>query len=135
MTRRPVVTWDAPGRPTARQSRAIAAGLRSGAIRPGDHVGPAPRRNPSTAAASAFREFHWGRDAKRRRVVQVPADTEFFQLGRLRAVEYETRKGRKIGVWRHEFGPPYPALTGTADGRLGPIVGGAARITKRGIEG
>ncbi len=107
------------------------------------HLGPGTyearpasvRRNPETAAQSAYREFHWGVEPRKRARVTVPADREVFAIGKLTAVEYRTRKGRDRATWRHAFGRPFPVLTSTADGRLGPIVGGAARVTKRGIEG
>lgn len=129
------VTWHGRA-PTRAELRAIAAALRSGRIQPGDHVAAARhvRCNPSPAEQS-YRDFHWGNPPKRRRVVSVPADGEVFELGRLTAVEYETRKARSRATWRHEFSHPYPVLTSTADGRLAQIVGGAARVTKRGIEG
>ncbi len=57
-----------------------------------------------------------------------------FELGKLRAVEYETTKGGERAVWVHQFEKPYPSLTGTPGGQLGPIVGGGAFITERGIE-
>ncbi len=60
---------------------------------------------------------------------------EVFELGKLRYAEYQTRKGDQAAIWCHDFSWPYPSLTGTADGRLGPILGGNARVTERGIVG
>ncbi len=130
---RPVIIWEGQKPPTRAELRAIGRAYRAGRIPPGSRVSCA-RRNPSPAA-EAYREFHWGRGPKRRRRVHVPADREVFELGKLRAVEYETTKNQEHAIWVHPFGRPFPILTGTADGRLGPIVGGAARVTKRGIEG
>jgi len=130
---RPVIIWEGSKPPTRAELRAIGAAWRAGRIPPGARVSCA-RRNPS-AASDAYREFHWGRGPKRRRRVHVPHAPEVFELGKLRAVEYETRKGKDHAIWVHPFGRPYPILTGTPDGRLGPIVGGAARVTERGIVG
>jgi hypothetical protein len=135
---RPRIVWTGRKPPTAAELRAIGAAWRAGRIPAGARVSCAPagrvRRNPSPAA-DAYREFHWGRAPKKRRRVQVPASSEVFELGKLRAVEYETRKGNENAIWVHPFGRPFPTLTGTPDGRLGPIIGGAARVTKRGIVG
>jgi hypothetical protein len=130
---RPAVIWTGSRAPTRAELRAIGAAFRAGRIRNGDRVCCA-RRNPSPAS-SAYREFHWGRGPKRRRRVNVAAHPEVFELGKLRAVEYETRKGKQDAIWVHQFSRPFPILTGTPDGQLGPIVGGAARVTKRGIVG
>lgn len=153
----PVVYWDGPGRPTAAELRAIARAYRRGEIPAGSHIsracaysagvasGPGRARarvrrrarpNPeATPAEYAYRDFHWGKPPKRRKVHHVPTPLEVFELGKLRAVEYETTKGNEHAIWFHEFGWPRPSLTGTADGQLGPILGGSARVTKRGIEG
>ncbi|MHC4218177.1 MAG: hypothetical protein ACYSU7_06930 [Planctomycetota bacterium] len=135
---RPAVIWTGARAPTRDELRAIGAAWRAGRIRHGDRVScarlPRVRRNPSPAS-EAYREFHCGRGPKRRRSVSVPASPEVFELGKLRAVEYETRKGNESAIWVHPFGRPFPILTGTPDGRLGPIVGGAARVTERGIVG
>lgn len=130
---RPVLIWTGRKPPTRAELRAIGRAYQAGRIPAGSRVSCA-RRNPSPAS-EAYREFHWGRGSKRRRRVNVPAPAEVFELGKLRAVEYETRKGKDHAIWVHPFGRPFPILTGTADGRLGPIVGGAARVTKRGIVG
>lgn len=85
--------------------------------------------------AAAYEKFHWGEQPKRVHRVRLPSFTGgLFELGKLRAVEYETTKGRERAVWVHKFSAPYPSLTGTARGKLGPIVGGRAIITERGIE-
>lgn len=139
---RPVIHWEGPGRPTRAELAAIQRAYRAGHIRSGDHVGRArgrrrpARRNPEpTPAEDAYRQFHWGKRPKRRKAYLLPTPSEVFELGRLRAVEYETRKGSQYAIWVHHFGWPRPVLTGTADGRLGPILGGNARVTARGIVG
>ncbi len=131
-----VIEWQGRA-PTATELRALQRAIASGQIQPGQHTAAASRRrhNPETSTEHAYREFHWGRAAKRRRVALVPHAHEVYELGHLVAVEYETTKGRERATWRHVFGRPAPRLTATADGRLGPIVGGRARVTKKGIEG
>lgn len=130
---RAAIVWTGEKPPTRAELRAIGAAYRAGRLHAGDRVCCA-RTNPSPAS-EAYREFHWGRGPSRRRNVRVPAAREVFSLGKLRAVEYEARKGSQNAIWVHAFGRPYPTLTGTPDGRLGPIVGGAARVTRRGIVG
>ena len=139
---RPVIYWDGPGRPSRRELAAIRRAYQGGQLRSGDRVSrargrrPTVRRNPApTAAEHAYEAFHWGRRPKRRRLHEVPTPLEVFELGKLRAVEYETRKGSQHAIWVHHFGWPRPVLTGTSDGRLGPILGGNARVTERGIVG
>lgn len=130
---RPVLIWEGSRPPTAAERRALARAWNAGELRNGDRVSTA-QRNPSPAG-EAYREFHWGRKPRQRRTVNVPTPPEVFELGKLRAVEYETRKGNQSAIWVHAFGRPFPTLTGSANGRLGPIVGGAARVTRRGIVG
>lgn len=111
---------------------AIAEGVRSGKIKPGATI---RRCNPADPMAAEFEAFHWGRKAKRKRRRRVAQPREVYELGKIREIGYETKKGRQNAIWVHEFEPPYPTLTATEDGRLGPIVGGGYRITPRGIEG
>lgn len=86
-------------------------------------------------AAVAYKKFHWGDAPKKRKRVRLPSYSHgLFELGKLRAVEYETTKGGERAIWVHKFEEPYPSLTGTPGGKLGPIVGGGAFITERGIE-
>jgi hypothetical protein len=109
--------------------------VRSGQLRDGDHVrGIRARTNPSPAER-AYTEFHWGKAPKRRRRHDVPMPLEVFELGKLTYAEYLADKGGEKALWCHDFGWPYPSLTGTADGELGPILGGGARVTERGIVG
>lgn len=138
MKRRTVrVIWTGARAPTRAELRAIARGVKAGRIRSGDHVGPARaavRKNPS-AAEDAYREFHWGRPHKRIRRVNLPSYKRgLYELGKLVAVEYETQKGRERAIWVHHFDSPRPTLTATPSGKLGPIVGGRAYVTERGIE-
>jgi hypothetical protein len=138
---RPVIHWDCRRPPTRSELAAIRRGLRSGELRSGDHVRPARvrrpvrRRNPVGSAEAAYTDFHWGLPPKRKRDYRVPTPLEVFELGKLRYAEYQTRKGNQAAIWCHHFSWPYPSLTGTADGRLGPILGGNARVTERGIVG
>lgn len=138
---RPVVYWDGPGRPTRRELAAIHRAWRRGELRTGDHVCRAraervrARSNPVSPAEASYQDFHWGRPPRRRRTFRVETPAEVFELGKLRAVEYQTRKGNQDAIWVHQFGWPWPVLTGTVDGRLGPILGGNARVTTRGIVG
>jgi hypothetical protein len=85
--------------------------------------------------AHAYKSFHWGEGPKKLTRAKLPSFTGgLFELGKLRAVEYEASKGGERAVWVHKFSKPYPSLTGTARGKLGPILGGGAFITERGIE-
>jgi hypothetical protein len=138
---RPVIHWECGRPPTRAELAAIQRGLQSGELRSGDHVRPSRvrrsrrRRNPMSSAEAAYTEFHWGKQPRRRRRTTMPSPLEVFELGKLRYAEYQTRKGDQSAIWCHDFGWPYPSLTGTADGRLGPILGGNARVTHRGIVG
>lgn len=86
-------------------------------------------------AAVAYKAFHWGDAPKKAKRVKLPNYSHgIYALGKLRAVEYETVKGGEHAVWVHQFEEPYPTLTGTPGGKLGPIVGGGHFITERGIE-
>ena len=90
--------------------------------------------NPSKGA-KAFERFHWGEPSKRERVIELPDFGELYALGKLKTVEYETSKGGESAIWVHDFDKPQPTLTATPEGELGPIVGGRAHVTERGIEG
>lgn len=133
-----MITWNGPRPPTPAEQHAIARGYRAGVIRDGDTVGPglARRVNPSAPhAASAYESFHWGNPPDSARRVRLPSyDQGLYALGKLRAVEYETTKGDERAIWVHQFTRPYPTLTATPSGKLGPIVGGRAFVTDRGIE-
>lgn len=139
---RPIIHWDSPGHPSRRELAAIARAYERGELRSGDHVrrgrGRSARRrsNPApTAAEWAYRDFHWGQEPRRKRLLEVPTPLEVFELGKLRAVEYQTKKGTQDAIWVHKFSWPYPTLTGTECGKFGPILGGNARVTNRGIVG
>jgi hypothetical protein len=87
-----------------------------------------------SAAAREYERTHWGEQPKRLRHLRLPSFGELYELGKLRAVEYETSKGGEHAIWVHKFTKPYPSLTATPRGKLGPLVGGAAVVTERGIE-
>lgn len=129
-----MIRWCGDRPPTRAELGAIARGVREGRIRDGDRVGPG-RANPAPLAAErAYQKFHWGNKPRRIKRRNLPDYSELFALGRLRAVEYETTKGDEHAIWVHPFEKPYPTLTATPSGRLGPIVGGGAFVTERGIE-
>ncbi len=87
------------------------------------------------SAGKAYERFHWGTGPDRVRKVRLPDYSRgVYELGKLRAVEYEATKGKERAIWVHLFTRPFPSLTATPRGRLGPIVGGAAFVTERGIE-
>lgn len=134
MKRAPIV-WEGPRAPTRCELRAIGQAYRRGELVDGDRVAPAVVRSNPSPAEEAYTEFHWGREPQEARKVDVPHAPEVFELGALRAVEYETKKGDTAAIWVHRFGRPFPTLTATPGGRLGPIVGGGARVTKKGIVG
>ena len=89
----------------------------------------------ASQAVEASTEFHWGDEPERARRVALPDFSQLFEIGKLRELTYETTKGGQAALWEHEFSEPYPSVTATPDGKLGPIVGGAAVVTERGIEG
>jgi len=90
--------------------------------------------NPEADAESAFEAFHWGETPKRGpRPRRLPDFSELYEIGELVRVEYLTTKGGERAIWVHDFSRPYPVLTATPKGRLGPILGGRARVTPRGI--
>jgi len=128
------INWTGNRNPTQAELSAIRRAAASGRLQNGASAGPA-RALKTNRARRAYEEFHWGRKSKRQKRVRLPSyDEGLFELGRLRAVEYETRKGNEHAIYVHQFDPPYPILTGTPRGKLGPIVGGGAFITSRGIE-
>jgi len=100
----------------------------------------AKKANPSTPRAAtgeledAYRDFHWGTPPTGPTVEELSDTTDgVYSLGQLVAVEYSANKGGKRRTYRHTFSRPRPHLTGTIDGRLGPIVGGRARVESSGI--
>jgi hypothetical protein len=127
--KRVAVTWKgAP--PTAAERRVIMNGIRNGTIQNGAVL----KRASTREAAEAYRRFHWGNKAKKAVRTRLPDFNQLFELGKLVKVEYISKKGKEDAIWVHSFSKPYPSLTGTPGGRLGPIVGGRAHITERGIE-
>ncbi|HXS82635.1 MAG TPA: hypothetical protein VN896_07920 [Methylomirabilota bacterium] len=128
------LTWIGPP-PTKAEQRAIAAGIRSGKIRSGAVLRRGKKSLRAARAAAEYTKFHWGERPSKRVRVKLPSyDAGIYELGKLRAVEYEASKGGERAIWVHKFTRPYPSLTATPGGVLGPIVGGAAVVTKRGIE-
>jgi len=140
------IYWHGRRKPTPRELAAIRLAVRRGQLKNGAHIAPIAswaqsvpprvRANPSTDAEAAYTEFHWGRGPRRNRRVTLPDYAEgVYELGQLVAVEYHAKKGcERAAVWRHEFSKPRPSLTATPRGKLGPIVGGRAHVTRRGIE-
>jgi hypothetical protein len=127
-----VVLWYGKRRPTAAELRAL------GRLPPGRYAAGPRRSNPasSSAAAREYERFHWGRRPRETiRVVPPSTSGGLYEIGRLRRVEYETTKGRERAIWYHDFSRPFPRLTATLAGRLGPIIGGRARVEPRGIVG
>lgn len=122
------------GQPTKRDLDAIGKAVAAGKVKDGDTVRVEYRRRNPTDAEEAYEAFHWGRKPRRNRKVQLPDFDELYALGELRQVEYVAKKGDTLATWVHDFTAPYPTLTATPDGKLGPIVGGAAFVTERGIE-
>lgn len=92
------------------------------------------QKKPVRKAVAGYKRFHWGNDPSRTAKVRIPDPKNgMYELGRLRSVEYETDKGGEVAVWVHRFSKPYPILTAIGK-KLGPIVGGRATVTARGIE-
>lgn len=104
-------------------------------VRKADRILATCAKSNPTDAADAFERFHWGEQSTGERVLELPEYRELYALGKLKTVEYETSKGGECAIWVHEFDSPEPTLTATPDGELGPIVGGRAHVTERGIEG
>lgn len=129
------VEIDVVGNPSKRDLEAIARAVQTGAVQSGDtvQVVDGRRLNP-TDARQAYTAFHWGNAPRKTKRVKLPSYRQLYALGKLRQVEYETVKGRQHAIWYHDFKKPYPTLTATPDGQLGPIVGGGAVVTPRGIE-
>lgn len=128
------VHWVGKRRPTARQLEAIGAAIESGKLKNGDRVDVQFRRGNPTDAEEAYTAFHWGRKPRSKRKTKLPDYSELYVLGELHQVEYVAKKGDTYATWVHDFSKPYPKLTATPQGKLGPIVGGAAFVTERGIE-
>lgn len=126
------ITWTGNRPPTAAQKRAIMHGVQAGKIRSGDSVGPGNKR--LAGAKRAYKRFHWGKKHSRVQVRKVPSFDQLYELGALVEVAYETTKGKERAIWVHKFTHPRPVLTATPRGRLGPIIGGRAIVTERGIE-
>lgn len=132
------IVWEGSRPPTRAELRALQGAARAGKLRNGDrarpgHVNPSSSRSVAHAR-EAFTEFHWGNRPKRNTRVRLPDFSALYKLGDLVAVEYLAKKGNERAIWVHKFSRPRPALTATPDGRLGPIVGGRAFVTERGIE-
>ena len=126
--------WIGPP-PTKAELRAIQRAAARGELPRHGTLQRATRSQAERAAAAAYKDFHWGDGPKRVKRVRLPSYGQgIYELGKLRAVEYETHKGGERAVWVHKFSAPFPSLTGTPSGKLGPIVGGRAFITERGIE-
>jgi hypothetical protein len=120
--------------PTKAELRVLQNAARRGKLPKNGTVQRASRANVAPAAAE-FERFHWGERPKRVVRARLPNyDRGLYELGKLRAVEYETTKGGERAVWVHKFSKPFPSLTATPNGRLGPIMGGGAFVTERGIE-
>jgi len=130
-----VIEWHGPG-PTRREVLAVmkaahARGLRRVVACRSSIYGR--RKNPS-AESDAYKRFHWGETPRRERAMKLPDFGRLYELGKLVRVEYLASKDGEECIWVHDFEEPLPSLTATARGRLGPIVGGRARVTPRGIE-
>lgn len=126
------VVWQGPG-PTVAELQAIASAARAGRLPPGRVTARRATRYDLSDARSAYAAFHWGNKPGKTLRFRMPTGP-FFELGKLRKVEYETTKRKTHAIWFHPHKKPYPRLTATTDGRLGPILGGRARVTPRGIE-
>lgn len=125
--------WVGPP-PTAAERKALARAASRGEL-PSHGTISRGRRSSAERAGAAYSKFHWGDAPKAVKRVRLPSYAHgVYELGKLRAVEYETTKRGERAVWVHKFSSPYPSLTGTPGGKLGPIVGGRAFITERGIE-
>lgn len=123
-----ILEWRKKKPPSPAQLRALGR-LPPGAYR----VNPGPR-NPSDAEKE-YERFHWGTKAKRKIRVKVSVPRELYEIGKLKRVEYETVKQGERATWYHDFTRPFPSLTATPSGKLGPIVGGRAKVEPRGIVG
>jgi hypothetical protein len=118
--------------PTKAELRVLKNAARKGKL---PKHGIVRRARAKSAPIGAFEAFHWGEKPNRVKKVRLPSyDGGIYELGKLRAVEYETTKGGERAIWVHGFSRPFPSITATSRGKLGPIVGGRAYVTERGIE-
>lgn len=100
----------------------------------------AKKRNPpkGKGGAQTFKRLHWGQEGKGAIVLDAPDpnDGPVTVLGELRAVEYDTKKGRdeELVTYVHGFSRKKPFLCVNAKGRL-LICGGSYVVETRGIVG
>jgi hypothetical protein len=128
--------WVGPP-PTKAELRVLQNAARRGKLPKHGTIRRARAKTAKTARAPVreYESFHWGEAPKKVKHVRLPSyDGGIYELGKLRAVEYETTKGGERAIWVHQFSDPFPSLTATGRGKLGPIVGGRAYVTERGIE-
>ena len=92
-------------------------------------------------AEAFYRRFHWGRrgesGAREVRAPVVVAGEPLVELGTLREVAYQTRKGAESGssIYVHEFEARRPTLAYSMLTKALVIVGGEYRVTWSGIVG
>lgn len=101
-----------------------------------------PRRaNGAMGDFAARREYtrtHWGRRGRRQvrgDAAANPAHGTAVELGTLRAVHYETRKGSdgQVTIYEHDFEGRRPVLLYNEGGLL--VAGGGYVVSRHGIEG
>lgn len=88
------------------------------------------------AAARDYEAFHWGNGPDATAAWSAPLvrpHDVLTELGELAELAYQTTKD-EAAIWVHAFESPRPVLAATSGGRL-VVVGGAYRITRRGIVG
>jgi hypothetical protein len=99
------------------------------------------RKNGAMGDVAARREYtrtHWGRQGRRQVRADAaanPAHGTAVELGTLRAVHYETKKGSdgKITIYEHEFEGRRPVLLYNEGGLV--VAGGQYVVSSHGIEG
>jgi hypothetical protein len=89
-------------------------------------------------AVRKFEEIQWGR--KPRQMLRFPGKRKapsgmLVSVGDLEAVIYRSEKSGKSEPYVHFFDDPTPVLATSVDGEELHIVGGRARVDKRGIVG
>lgn len=101
-------------------------------LQPASDVYRVPRRDVEKAT-QLFREFR-EEPPKRGRVVEFEMPKVVMIMGNVKAIEYDTTRGRKLELYRHDFAAGSRPLL-CADAKNGQlfIVEGRYHVTERGI--
>lgn len=90
-------------------------------------------------ALKFYEAFHWGIQSDKQgyeKHILLDENDVLCEIGKLRAVVYETRKGEDMKAsefWFHSFNVPFPVLSTTSIGKGLFISGGKFKIEENGI--